>query len=624
LATIPELNTEIDAQLPTNATGQITASKLRTVLHDMTNSLSTTSSVTGGGVGFTFDTRAAAQSVSIATLGSGGPTWIKTTGYATVGDGGGGTYTRVSSSPTYSNLIWFQSADGQYWSLLRTNEPFHLEQAGGGTGASGAVNSAAVDAISSMFLGAYKYGFGYGFAGPCIKLGYGTYNMNGPWFLKGCCNISGMGGQMFGGYPTEVKFPTGSDGFVCGAAGNTNGRLYNTSGIYLDFDGRGSKLTDMKITGGWNGTSTTYSENNTTGQRGYGILAKGGLFLENLYVNRFAEVGVYTKGTAGGGGSSSEPAVGTGDNTDTSVSYVCAQGYANNFTYIGVAAEVVGCDGFRDIGADANAGSYINCSGTECGAWSFNSMCFLGNWFYGCHSAFGGNRWQLQGPKLDPTTGKETGSYQSTSDSSFSVFTACYSESGQAGRHIRGFCTILGGLHAAGSPQQSPTGWTIYGEGSSGVINPFRVNASASSTGGSGNLVLQGTDLNDEMMQFQTAWASFFIRAQFGLMEFGTFDKSQSLYLNLVSSGGPQQGRGTSIPYATWTISEGVFLGGPGVNAGNDCRWVGVLSAVPTSGTWARGDRVFLRDPSAGGAYGYVCTAGGTPGTWKSMGNLAA
>lgn len=46
--------------------------------------------------------------------------------------------------------------------------------------------------------------------------------------------------------------------------------------------------------------------------------------------------------------------------------------------------------------------------------------------------------------------------------------------------------------------------------------------------------------------------------------------------------------------------------------------------AAPTSGTWVQGDVVWKVNPSAGGEPGWVCTAGGTPGTWKAMGNLAS
>jgi hypothetical protein len=47
------------------------------------------------------------------------------------------------------------------------------------------------------------------------------------------------------------------------------------------------------------------------------------------------------------------------------------------------------------------------------------------------------------------------------------------------------------------------------------------------------------------------------------------------------------------------------------------------LTAAPTSGTWAQGDFVRNSSPSELGAassmyviYGFLCVAGGTPGTW--------
>jgi hypothetical protein len=40
-------------------------------------------------------------------------------------------------------------------------------------------------------------------------------------------------------------------------------------------------------------------------------------------------------------------------------------------------------------------------------------------------------------------------------------------------------------------------------------------------------------------------------------------------------------------------------------------------SAAPTAGTWATGDKVWNTAPEPGGNAGWVCTAGGTPGTWK-------
>jgi hypothetical protein len=42
-------------------------------------------------------------------------------------------------------------------------------------------------------------------------------------------------------------------------------------------------------------------------------------------------------------------------------------------------------------------------------------------------------------------------------------------------------------------------------------------------------------------------------------------------------------------------------------------------TAPPTAGTYARGDFVRNSQPAAGGAFGWVCVAGGTPGTWKAV-----
>lgn len=46
-------------------------------------------------------------------------------------------------------------------------------------------------------------------------------------------------------------------------------------------------------------------------------------------------------------------------------------------------------------------------------------------------------------------------------------------------------------------------------------------------------------------------------------------------------------------------------------------------SAAPTGGTWTQGDVVWNTGVAAGGSPGWVCTTGGTPGTWKAMANVA-
>ena len=46
-------------------------------------------------------------------------------------------------------------------------------------------------------------------------------------------------------------------------------------------------------------------------------------------------------------------------------------------------------------------------------------------------------------------------------------------------------------------------------------------------------------------------------------------------------------------------------------------------NAVPTTGTWSVGERVYDATPSTGQPIGWVCTASGIPGTWLGFGDVA-
>ena len=50
---------------------------------------------------------------------------------------------------------------------------------------------------------------------------------------------------------------------------------------------------------------------------------------------------------------------------------------------------------------------------------------------------------------------------------------------------------------------------------------------------------------------------------------------------------------------------------------------VGSYSAVPSTGTWTRGDIVYNSTPASAGYVGWVCTASGTPGTWATFGLIS-
>src|SRR6478609_888962 len=96
-----QLHAEIDAQFPTNSTGQITAAKLRTVQHDIVDSMGTPGtdvppiSISGSGdPGLT-------RSQAIASTFADPPNAIRTIGYSVAGDRGGGLFVQTSDDPIF-------------------------------------------------------------------------------------------------------------------------------------------------------------------------------------------------------------------------------------------------------------------------------------------------------------------------------------------------------------------------------------------------------------------------------------------------------------------------------------------------------------------------------------------
>lgn len=47
-------------------------------------------------------------------------------------------------------------------------------------------------------------------------------------------------------------------------------------------------------------------------------------------------------------------------------------------------------------------------------------------------------------------------------------------------------------------------------------------------------------------------------------------------------------------------------------------------TAAPTTGTYKRGDIVWNTQPTAAQPAFWLCTAAGSPGTWKASGNIAS
>lgn len=79
------------------------------------------------------------------------------------------------------------------------------------------------------------------------------------------------------------------------------------------------------------------------------------------------------------------------------------------------------------------------------------------------------------------------------------------------------------------------------------------------------------------------------------------------------------------MPLTTRTRSHDGYTDYPIVTFQNFGETVKVFgSAAPTAGSWKVGDVVMHTAPAAAGSIGWVCTAAGTPGTWKTFGAIAA
>lgn len=70
-------------------------------------------------------------------------------------------------------------------------------------------------------------------------------------------------------------------------------------------------------------------------------------------------------------------------------------------------------------------------------------------------------------------------------------------------------------------------------------------------------------------------------------------------------------------------ISQGRLLATGNLSGGGAyALFEGVAAAIPTSGNWQEGDKLYAISPHTLGWAGWICTVGGNPGTWKTFGQL--
>lgn len=307
-------------------------------------------------------------------------------------------------------------------------------------------------------------------------------------------------------------------------------------------------------------------------------------------------------------------------------------------------------------GADVNACTIIalDCSGNR--TWGIDDSSFLGNTYIGCHlsgngwdgalgsiptaATFNGRRyapklgadalWSTTQPSGDETDNaawlylqpggvyngvvpwvngtvfRAGGAFKTDNANAANIFLGCYTEGDQNIAQCDGTTQVIGGLQGA----------NVYGaayQSAASSAQRFRG--------------VRVHDKNSNGIQIYRATPS----APYGILDFDAPDGKnygfqgwgKSIFFTLLNS----------LVNSNWWIEfllDGTTnpVGQRKVNFPNGFglsdKKVLSAAAAPASGTYVQGDMVFNSAPAAGGPMGWMCVAGGSPGTWKAMGNLAA
>jgi hypothetical protein len=589
-------------------------------------------SYTGGAQAF-----ASRADVALATIPAAVDT-IRTDGYATPGDRGGGLYKRVGSQP--SHIAKVQSADGAWWELTPERGEVTVEQFGGKAdwdGATGTDNYAAFMAACQFYSDTDR-----DFT-PIVQLGVGAYYSSLTIEPRAVYYVRGLGtgkyaniGALLGAYATRIITPINVTCWrVCRS--NTTGE---TTISPTANNGQSSIIEGICFEQATQGTDLT----------AHGIRMRATADIVRCGFDKIAGDAIHIRATSGAGGS--------------------LEGDCNNWIVQSCNVHSCGGNGLYIYGADVNAGYSL-------GLWTQHDVggCgILDNSFIGCAHyspqltgygnkgvSYGGRRYALitENTTLGGTTTPGTNLlvwYDVGSDATpyperfpawdsgttyhptmpyygasvYSTLYNAYVETSSIPCHSVGpviggnpFCTSL-------TPTLIATSRGVASERGSGHYR---------STGGdTGHLLYP--KIGEEEWVFVgsqgNSTADVFQRANLMSHRVNGWDYSwgwnsgEDVSFNrdngntLFSWGGPNTSRtyGRSTAQPDILTLHDFALQDP--SNSNNSRIHGTRDAAPTTGYHAQGEVMYNVAPTAGGFVGWVCTTAGTPGTWKQFGAISA
>jgi hypothetical protein len=526
----------------------------------------------GGSTQALAETRAAAVSstidVSVKSL--------RTAGYALPGDGGDALYKRVNAQPAHSG--YFRSLDrfladgttnstnGGYWEIVVPAEGIAIE-------CFGAVADDVTDVLPALIA-----------AESCVT---STFNPAFTEYKGGPKILFGYGRGANGMLPYRLSAPYTPGRTVHLKGASAGGALANSGNATLIRVAAGQKAIVLRD---WVGTTpgatgSVFEDLNFQSQGYGGQTSAHGFDANTQFIMRNCEFSGF-----GGNGSHIDAAVPDGN------ANIWKMEHCKFYRNAG--------DGLYVNGPDANAGVSIGLDFGQNLGWAINDSCFLGNTHIAAHSA-----------------GNGLGAYKSDDPNSATIFLGCYSESEVSSLTFPAM--MIGGNAGAGL---SGNGFKIWGN----VLSGFRSIHNSDNAGFTLNIHTTeneifklGTDPNSGA-QYQTfLFSPSYNDYVWSGSGYDTFHLTRS---NTSLTGG----RGASLRQGAFVFWDGFWVGQGSVD-GQSHRFMGNSLAAPTTGTYARGDVFWNREPAAAGnlaggtgSAGWICTAGGSPGTWIAFGHVPA
>jgi hypothetical protein len=314
-----------------------------------------------------------------------------------------------------------------------------------------------------------------------------------------------------------------------------------------------------------------------------GIESRTVVSVRDVIVQGFGGHGVLIRGSLAGSGGSD--GVVYGNASSSNLWHVTANGSAG--------------DGFHIEGSDANCCVLSNCKGIGNLGWDFYDNALITNVYIGCLSHSGG-----------------LGSFKSARSNVPHTFIGCHSEGAVA--DLKQGCTVLGGslgqpgMHLAGSLAHVMSGGISYRYPFQQISDSYggvSVGITLGTKNADGAVLTLGRGGNYANWKLR-ADPPGSIGASWGLNYGGSSVCTPICW--------PDGDSRTGRAYAP-EFPRGICIGDQTNNAGSRDKLIITGTAAPTTGTWQQGDLVINRAPTAGGTWAWVCTAGGTPGTWSAL-----